>query len=101
MDFWSAVERVGAPIVGTGLLGAGFWLTLVWLAKEIVKPIAKSHIEMVEESKKTNKINARVLKRVSKILDIKNAKLEALEATSEKILVLVEKNNQILTKDEA
>lgn len=96
MDFYTACERLGFPVVL--LLGIGYMLYAVlgWLGKEVVKPIADSHIALVESTKATQMTNAETLKKVGSVLEDKAGTLIKIEKQNDQILELTNKNHELL-----
>ena len=84
MDFWTALERLGFPIACVGGLSWFVWQLFKWLGKNIVEPITKSHIALVESAKQTNDINVQTLQNMGKLLQGSSTVLEKVyQQTSE------------------
>ena len=96
MDFWTAVERVGIPMAILSVFAIAVWRVLMWIGREVVKPITASHIALVESTKVANEINSHTLQEVAAILKVKAEKLDSIEDLGDRILVLTTKSHQLL-----
>ncbi len=69
ITWWTLVERVGFPGAIIIASGYGLWRVLRWTGVEIVKPIAASHMALVENLQTTNEANTETQKKTSEMLE--------------------------------
>lgn len=96
MDFYTACERLGIPVTLLVIIAVALWKVITWLGTEVVKPIAESHIALVETTKAAQITNTATLEKVSSILEAKGGTLLKIEQQNDQILVLANKNHDLL-----
>ncbi len=96
MDIWTAVERLGFPIVVAGLLLAFIWKIFKWLGATVIEPIAKSHIELIKAAKSINETNARTLESIGGVIQTKSGMLDRIAGQNDQILELAQMNHDLL-----
>ena len=95
MDY-TMFERVGIPLGCLIALAFACWRILIWLGNKVVEPIAKSHVELVESTKKMNEINTETLAKVGQLLEKKTNAIEGLSVQNEAMIALTQETNRIL-----
>jgi hypothetical protein len=95
MDY-TMFERVGIPLGCLIALGFAVWRTLIWLGAKVVEPIANSHVELVESTKKTNELNAETLAKVGELLEKKSVAIEGIAGQNSTMIALTQETNRIL-----
>jgi hypothetical protein len=96
MDIWTAIERLGFPIVICTIITLGFFRFLRWLGTNIVTPVAKSHIALVDEVKTASKTNTETLSKVTQILAAKAKALTAIAEQNSTVVQLSQEANKKL-----
>lgn len=96
MDIWTAIDRVGFPIVALVLTFFALWKILKWAGVNIVTPIAKSHIALVEQVQIASKNNSETLTKVSDLLEIKTkAMVQLAKQNEETVRLTVDANSKL------
>jgi len=78
MDFMVIAERLGVPVA---LLIVFCWFAfriVLWVGKEVVKPIAISHIALVEQTEKATLTNTETLKKMTDIMGVQSKNVDVL-----------------------
>jgi hypothetical protein len=96
-DYWMQMaERVGIPMTILFFFGMAVWLSLRWLAKRIFEPIAKSHVDLVDEVRKSSSRNSETLTKIAEVLELKVTMLGNMEKTTAQIVPMVTANTKRL-----
>lgn len=88
MDWVEILQRFGFPILVCAALAYAIWKMSAWVAKTVIEPLVKSHIEFIREqilfiiaTKHYMVIQEKFSASVSADLDAQNKLLRELQAT--------------------
>jgi Mg2+ and Co2+ transporter CorA len=48
MDYVSIIQQLGVPVAVMTFMAAACWITCRWLAEHVVRPVVKSHLELID-----------------------------------------------------
>ena len=68
--FMSIADKFGFPSAILVAVIVGLWFIIKWLGKNVVLPVTHKHIELVDESKVTTKLNADTLAKMAETSEV-------------------------------
>lgn len=71
MDWASLIERLGFPIVVSGVL--------LWILWKTIRPVSEAHIETIVSLRETNKQNAETLSEMGRTLTSMSEVIRSME----------------------
>ena len=77
------LDKHGVPIVLLAVIGLALWRILVW-AKGWLEPIARGHVELIEELKKHAPQQTEKLEEVKQEMHKQSDSLESIDTTTKK-----------------
>jgi hypothetical protein len=48
MDFVTIAQTLGVPVAVMAFMAAASWITCRWLAEHVVRPVVRSHLELID-----------------------------------------------------
>jgi hypothetical protein len=76
MDWEKLINSLGLPVVIMGVFGYALWRIIVWCRDNVVVPITKSHIELIDNLKANLPAQAAKLDKVAEIAQVTAAQNE-------------------------
>lgn len=69
ITWWTLMERIGFPGAVIMGLGYGVWKVIRWTGVEVIKPIAASHMALVDSLQNANETNVQTQKKTGEVLE--------------------------------
>lgn len=108
--FLTMADKLGVPAAILVAVIYGVWKIVKWTGHNVILPITKKHIELIDESKAANKTNAETLVKMANISEVTGQALvriadqheEGVKLTREIHAAIVKKQEtiQLRTRDQ-
>lgn len=97
--FLTIAERLGFPAAVLIFFALAVWIVVKWFGKNVILPITTKHIELIDEAKATNKVNAETLGKMAATAQVTGESIVRIADQHEEQVQLTREIHQRIVKD--